>query len=98
MNQPIEQATHIKAARTLTGKVVSRKMNKTITVMVERSVTHPTYGKIMRRKSKIMAHDEQNACEEGDTVVITQCRPLSRHKAWMLVEIVGRAAPKPAAE
>jgi len=85
MNEPI------KTTRTLTGKVVSNKMSKTITVMVERIVTHPTYGKIMRRRSKIKAHDEQNACQEGDTVVITQCRPLSRHKSWKLVEIVIRA-------
>ncbi|HET7923138.1 MAG TPA: 30S ribosomal protein S17 [Gammaproteobacteria bacterium] len=79
-------------SRTLTGKVVSNKMDKTITVSVERVETHPTYGKIMRRRSKIKAHDEKNACQEGDTVVITQCRPLSRHKSWTLVEIVQRAA------
>jgi small subunit ribosomal protein S17 len=90
MNEPI------KTTRTLTGKVVSNKMNKTITVMVERFVTHPTYGKIMRRRSKIKAHDEQNTCQEGDTVVITQCRPLSRHKSWKLVEIIGRAGATPA--
>jgi len=85
----------IKNTRTLTGKVVSNKMNKTITVMVERIVTHPTYGKIMRRRSKIKAHDEQNTCQEGDNVVITQCRPLSRHKSWKLVEIIGRAGAAP---
>jgi len=85
----------IKTTRTLTGRVVSNKMNKTITVMVERIVTHPTYGKIMRRRSKIKAHDEQNTCQEGDTVVITQCRPLSRHKSWKLVEIVSRAGAAP---
>ena len=84
MNEPV------KSARTLTGKVVSNKMDKTITVMVERFVTHPTYGKIMRRRSKIKAHDAENTCQEGDTVVITQCRPLSRHKSWKLVEVVGR--------
>jgi small subunit ribosomal protein S17 len=89
MNEPI------KSTRTLTGKVVSNKMNKTITVMVERFVTHPTYGKIMRRRSKIKAHDEQNTCQEGDTVVITQCRPLSRHKSWKLVEVIGRAGAAP---
>jgi small subunit ribosomal protein S17 len=85
-----------KATRTLTGKVVSNKMDKTITVLVERFVTHPTYGKIMRRRSKIKAHDEKNDCQEGDTVVITQCRPLSRHKSWKLVEIIGRAGAVPA--
>ena len=83
----------LKAARTLTGKVVSNKMDKTITVMVERLVTHPTYGKIMRRRTKIKAHDESNTCQEGDTVVITPCRPISRHKAWKLVEVIERATP-----
>ncbi|MGH8370792.1 MAG: 30S ribosomal protein S17 [Gammaproteobacteria bacterium] len=81
-----------KVSRTLTGKVVSNKMDKTITVSVERVETHPMYGKIMRRRSKIKAHDEQNSCQEGDTVIITPCRPLSRHKSWKLVEIVQRAA------
>jgi small subunit ribosomal protein S17 len=90
----MNQATEIgKRARTLTGRVVSNKMDKTITVVVERVVTHPEYGKILRRQSKIKAHDENNACQEGDTVVITPCRPISRHKAWKLVEIVARAAP-----
>ena len=85
-----------KTTRTLTGKVVSNKMDKTITVSVERIVTHPTFGKIMRRRSKIKAHDEQNTCHEGDVVVIAPCRPISRHKSWKLVEIVERAAPAPA--
>ena len=80
-----------KKTRTLTGKVVSNKMDKTITVVVERVVTHPEYGKILRRHSKIKAHDEANACQEGDTVVIAPCRPISRHKSWKLVEIVARA-------
>lgn len=88
MSQITETA---KNARTLTGRVVSNKMDKTITVLVERVVTHPEYGKILHRRSKIKAHDEQNACQEGDTVVITPCRPISRHKAWKLVEIVARA-------
>lgn len=87
--------TSNKTTRTLTGKVVSNKMDKTITVMVERVVTHPTYGKIMRRRSKIKAHDEQNACQEGDMVVITPCRPLSRDKAWKLVEIVKHGELRP---
>ena len=80
-----------KLQRTLTGKVVSSKMNKTISVAVERSVPHDVYGKYVRRTSKIMAHDEKNDCREGDTVVIAECRPLSRHKSWRLVEIVVRA-------
>jgi len=86
-----EQTT--KSVRTLTGKVVSSKMDKTITVSVERMVTHATYGKILRRRTKIKAHDEQNTCHEGDVVTITQCRPISRHKSWTLVEVVERAAP-----
>ena len=82
-----------KKTRTLTGKVVSNKMDKTITVSIERMVTHATYGKILRRRSKIKAHDENNVCNEGDIVTITQCRPISRHKSWTLVEVVERAAP-----
>ena len=81
-----------KLQRTLTGKVVSSKMNKTISVAVVRSVPHDVYGKYVRRTSKIMAHDENNECREGDTVVIAECRPLSRHKSWRLVEVVARAA------
>ena len=86
-----------KKTRTLTGKVVSNKMDKTITVSVERLVTHPTYGKILRRRTKIKAHDEQNTCNEGDIVTITQCRPISRHKSWTLVEVIERAAPQASA-
>ena len=80
-----------KAARTLTGKVVSSKMDKTITVVVERLVKHPTYGKYVRRTTKLLAHDENNECNEGDTVAIAPCRPLSRRKSWTLVRVVGRA-------
>jgi small subunit ribosomal protein S17 len=82
-----------KNTRTLTGKVVSNKMDKTITVTVERIVTHATYGKLLRRRTKIKAHDEQNTCNEGDIVTIAQCRPISRHKSWTLVEVVERATP-----
>jgi small subunit ribosomal protein S17 len=85
-----------KSIRTLTGKVVSSKMDKTITVSVERMVTHATYGKLLRRRTKIKAHDEQNTCNEGDVVTIKQCRPISRHKSWTLVEVVERAAPSAA--
>ncbi len=80
-----------KRARTLTGRVVSNKMDKTITVLVERRVRHPLYGKFMQRSTKLHAHDEHNACNEGDTVTIEECRPLSKRKAWRLMEIVGRA-------
>ena len=85
-----------KKTSVLTGKVVSNKMDKTITVSVERMVTHATYGKILRRRTKIKAHDEQNTCNEGDIVTITQCRPISRHKSWTLVEVIERAAPSSA--
>ena len=71
--------------RTATGRVVSNKMDKTITVAIERKVKHPMYGKYIKRTSKVLAHDEQNDCNEGDTVAITECRPISKHKSWRLV-------------
>ena len=77
--------------RLLTGKVVSSKMDKTIAVSVERLVKHPTYGKYIRRTTKLLAHDANNECKEGDTVSIKPCRPLSRRKSWMLVRVVARA-------
>ena len=80
------------SARTLTGTVVSNKMDKTISVEVERLIKHPTYGKYVRRTTKLLAHDEQNECREGDTVAISECRPLSRRKAWTLVRVIERAA------
>ncbi len=80
-----------KNARTLTGRVVSNKMDKTITVMVERQVQHPLYKKIIRRRSKLHAHDERNECGEGDLVMIEECRPLSRTKAWRLVKVMEKA-------
>jgi len=80
-----------KAQRLLTGKVISNKMQKTISVAVERLVKHPTYGKYVRRTTKLMAHDEAGEAREGDLVEITECRPLSRHKAWRLARVVTRA-------
>lgn len=80
-----------KVQRTLTGKVVSGAMNKSITVSVERLVKHPMYGKYIRRTSKLMAHDENNECHAGDVVTISQCRPLSKNKSWRLESIVERA-------
>jgi small subunit ribosomal protein S17 len=77
--------------RLLTGKVVSNKMDKTIAVSVERLVKHPTYGKYIRRTTKLLAHDDKNECREGDTVLIKPCRPLSRRKSWMLVRVIERA-------
>ena len=80
-----------KTVRTLTGEVVSDKMDKTITVVVERREKHPLYKKYVRRSTKLHAHDENNECNIGDTVSIEQCRPLSKTKAWRLHSIVERA-------
>ncbi|MDG4550550.1 MAG: 30S ribosomal protein S17 [Candidatus Contendobacter sp.] len=77
--------------RTLSGRVTSDKMNKTITVAVERLVKHPVYGKYVRRTTKLHAHDEHNECRMGDLVAIKQCRPLSKTKSWTLVAVVERA-------
>jgi small subunit ribosomal protein S17 len=76
--------------RTITGRVISNRMDKTATVLIERRVKHPVYGKYIRRSSKLHVHDERNACEQGDTVTIEQCRPISRTKSWRLVEIIER--------
>ncbi len=80
-----------KSARTLSGKVVSNKMDKTITDLIERRVKHPVYGKIVSKSTKIKAHDEDNQCNAGDTVTIAETRPLSKTKSWKLVGIVERA-------
>ena len=77
--------------RTLTGRVVSDKMEKTVTVLVERRVKHPLYGKIMTRSKKYHAHDEQNEFHEGDLVIIEECRPLARTKAWRVIKLVEKA-------
>ncbi len=77
--------------RTVTGRVLSNKMDKSITVLVERKVKHPLYGKYVKRSTKLHAHDEENTCREGDTVSIAQCRPLSKTKTWRLVEVLERA-------
>lgn len=80
-----------KRVRTETGRVVSNKMDKTITVVVERKVKHPIYGKYIRRSTKFHAHDESNQCAQGDMVTIAECRPISKSKTWRLVEIIERA-------
>ena len=80
-----------KKVRTLTGKVVSDKMDKTITVLIERRVTHPLYGKIVKRSTKLHAHDESNECHIGDVVTIKETRPLSKSKMFELVSIDERA-------
>ena len=81
----------VSAARTLTGKVVSNSMEKTIAVEVERQVKHPLYGKYIRKSSKILAHDEMNECGDGDTVAIEECRPLSKNKSWRLQKVIKKA-------
>ena len=83
-----------KGTRTLTGRVVSNKMQKTIAVEIELLVRHPTYGKYIRRTTKLLAHDEHDASREGDLVIITPCRPLSRRKSWRLLGVVQKAAAR----
>ncbi|MDW3094122.1 MAG: 30S ribosomal protein S17 [Gammaproteobacteria bacterium] len=77
-----------KKMRTVQGKVVSNKMDKSIVVLTERRVKHPIYGKFMSKSSKIHAHDENNQCTIGDVVTIKECRPISKTKSWTLVEVV----------
>jgi small subunit ribosomal protein S17 len=80
-----------KVLRTVTGEVVSSKMDKTASVSISRVVKHPLYGKYIRRTTKILVHDEDNSCKEGDVVSIAECRPFSKRKAWRVVEILERA-------
>ena len=77
--------------RTVQGRVVSNKMDKTLTVVVERFVKHPIYGKFIKRSTKLHAHDENNVCNQGDVVTVRECRPLSKNKSWMLVDVVEKA-------
>ena len=88
--KPAAAAADEVTAKTVTGKVISNKMQKTITVVVERYEPHPRYGKYLRRTTQLLAHDENNESKEGDLVAIAQCRPLSRHKSWRLVKVVSR--------
>ena len=81
-----------KKLHTVEGRVVSNKMDKTVTVLVERQVKHALYGKYIRRSTKLHAHDADNACNEGDTVRLVEIAPLSKTKNWRVVEIVARAA------
>ena len=81
-----------KKLRTVEGRVVSNKMDKTVTVLVERQVQHALYGKYIRRSTKLHAHDADNTCNEGDVVRVAECAPLSKTKNWRVVEIVTRAA------
>lgn len=81
-----------KNTRTLQGKVISNKMDKSITVAIELHVKHPIYGKFITRTTKLHVHDEANQCKEGDIVTIRECRPLSKTKSWTLVSVVESAS------
>ncbi len=81
-----------KAKRTIIGRVVSDKMDKTVSVAVERLIKHPVYGKYIRRTTKVLAHDANNECKTGDRVAISECRPMSKSKSWAVVDVVERAA------
>ncbi len=91
MSEQIPVAAADKGKRTMTGRVVSNKMQKTVAVAIERVVRHPIFGKYIRRTTQLLAHDEANACREGDVVSIVECRPISRHKSWRVAEILQRA-------
>ena len=86
MSDKVEKTTRI-----IKGRVVSNKMDKSITVLVARLAPHPVYGKYIRRSTKLVAHDEENQCQEGDLVAVESCRPLSKRKTWRLVEVLGVA-------
>jgi len=81
-----------RGGRTVSGRVISDKMDKTISVSVERLIKHPVYGKYIRRTTKVLAHDENNECKAGDRVTISECKPLSKRKAWQVVSVVDRAS------
>ncbi|MEJ2127580.1 MAG: 30S ribosomal protein S17 [Woeseiaceae bacterium] len=80
-----------KVRRTITGRVVSNKMDKTVSVAVERLIKHPVYGKYIRRTTKLLAHDANNECQQGDRVTIAECKPISKNKSWSVVDVVERA-------
>ena len=92
MSEAAESVKSEVVQRTLQGTVVSAKTAKTIAVEIERVLKHPRYGKYIRRTTRLLAHDEAGEAREGDTVTISQCRPVSRRKAWRLVSVVGRAS------
>lgn len=81
-----------KSRRRVVGRVVSNKMNQGVSVAVERLIKHPVYGKFIRRTTKVLAHDAENSCAEGDTVAIEECRPISKRKSWRVVAIIETAA------
>jgi small subunit ribosomal protein S17 len=83
-----------KTQRTVLGRVVSNKMDKTVSVAIERLIKHPMYGKYIRRTTKVLAHDANNECKAGDRVTISECRPVSKNKSWAVVDVVERAADR----
>jgi len=91
MTEMTEEKT---AQRTIIGRVVSDKMDKTVSVAIERLIKHPVYGKYIRRTTKVLAHDANNECKPGDRVAISECRPISKNKAWTVVDVVERAADR----
>lgn len=86
-----KKTTEAKVQRTVIGRVVSDKMDKTVSVAIERRVKHPVVGKYIRRTSKLMAHDENNQCKTGDRVAISECRPIAKNKSWRVVDVVESA-------
>ena len=83
-----------KVQRTVNGRVVSAKMDKTVSVAIERRIKHPVYGKYIRLTTKVLAHDASNECKAGDRVAISECRPMSKNKSWSVVNVVERTADK----
>ena len=86
----MSESANTTALKTVEGRVVSNKMNKTVTILVERLVKHALSGKYIRRSTKLHAHDQDNACNEGDIVRVTECRPMSKTKNWRVVEVLPR--------
>ena len=91
MTEQKEALVSTEGRRTMTGRVLSNKMDKTVSVAIERVIRHPVFGKYIRRTTKLLAHDEANACREGDVVAISECRPMSRRKSWRVDRILQRA-------
>lgn len=89
VSEPVGDAT--RNTRSVTGKVASNKGDKTIAVVIERRVKHPLYRKYVKRSTRVLAHDEENTCQEGDWVLVEECRPISRRKSWRLVKVLERA-------
>lgn len=83
-----------KSKRTIVGRVISDKMDKTVSVAIERKIKHPVYGKYIRRTSKVLAHDASNECKPGDRVAIAECRPISKNKSWAVVSVVERSTDR----